>query len=241
MEKLIEILSWDSDFFGIKVAKTNLTDNISEKIDEVMNFIFENNASLVYHFQNPLNKNDVFCLHKNGFIITDEKVILKSKIIKNYTRKINNISAVDFSKDTDNIDELYNINDLTSDISRYAYDEKISADKIKQLYRLWIYNGINNDFCDKTIVYKFENKIVGFIMLKFKGKDANISLIGVNSEYRRLGIGSKLIDRALEYLSDNDFENIYVETQFRNVKALNLYISNGFIIDNTLLIYHKWM
>lgn len=241
MKKLIDILSWDSDFLGVKVAKTNITDGIVENINEIMSFISENEVSLIYHFQDPLNKKDIFSLNDHGFLITDEKVILKKKIEKKHEIRSVNHSITEFSKDTDNINELYEINKLVSEISRYAYDARINPDKTKELYRLWIYNGINNGFCDRTFIYKIKDKIVGFIMMKFKGKDANISLIGVDIQYRRMHIGSDLIDYVVEYLRDYDFENLYVDTQFRNVKGLNLYLSKKFVIDSTILVYHKWM
>jgi ribosomal protein S18 acetylase RimI-like enzyme len=57
---------------------------------------------------------------------------------------------------------------------------------------------------------------------------AYIEDLAVNPDFRGLGIGRKLIERAIQWARENNFPGVMLETQDDNVPACTLYASCGF-------------
>ncbi len=57
-----------------------------------------------------------------------------------------------------------------------------------------------------------------------------ISSIVVNTNYRRKGLGEKILNRIIEDLKKKKFTKIYLTVSPLNTGALLLYVKNGFII-----------
>jgi len=77
------------------------------------------------------------------------------------------------------------------------------------------------------LIYKKDNKIVGFLDYSKMYEKIEINYIFVLNEYRNQNIGYELI----KYMIDNnDFENITLEVNVNNISAINLYKKHGFEI-----------
>ncbi len=79
-----------------------------------------------------------------------------------------------------------------------------------------------------------KEKIVGLIAFycnKFDTKIAYIPIIGVDKNYRGKGIGNKLLKNAINHIKSKGFMEIEIKT-WENSSAQNLYIKNGFEIEN---------
>jgi len=57
--------------------------------------------------------------------------------------------------------------------------------------------------------------------------------IGVLPEYRGKGIGKKLILTALELAKNSGIERVDLSVYTTNVRAVNLYLSEGFLVEGT--------
>jgi ribosomal protein S18 acetylase RimI-like enzyme len=55
--------------------------------------------------------------------------------------------------------------------------------------------------------------------------------MGVLKEYRRRGIGTKLMDNAIDAAKDFGMEKIELEVYTSNIPAINLYEKRGFILE----------
>ncbi len=82
------------------------------------------------------------------------------------------------------------------------------------------YKLTNNPF-SKCLIYLENNTIIAFIDYSIIYEKIEINYIFVKEEYRRKNIASKL----LSYLIKNnlDKENITLEVNINNIKAINLY------------------
>ncbi len=85
---------------------------------------------------------------------------------------------------------------------------------------------------------KNDNEIAGILSLKKDQDKFFIDLLGVNSNYRRFGLASVLLSKAIEWASSFD-GSIYSYTQGENIIANRFYQKNGFITKGFKLIYHK--
>ena len=57
--------------------------------------------------------------------------------------------------------------------------------------------------------------------------------ISVRKDYWRQGIGSALMDRLISFAKQSGFEQIELTVESKNLRALRLYLKNGFIVYGT--------
>jgi ribosomal protein S18 acetylase RimI-like enzyme len=78
-------------------------------------------------------------------------------------------------------------------------------------------------------------RVVGWCDIRPKrGKDfshCGILGMGVLKEYRRRGIGTKLLDNAIDAAKDFGMEKIELEVYTSNIPAIKLYEKRGFILE----------
>lgn len=76
--------------------------------------------------------------------------------------------------------------------------------------------------------YEEEGKILGYMGFSFLLDEAEVGNICVDSEYRRRGIASILINEAISYLADKEVERLFLEVDSDNGGAISLYEKLGF-------------
>lgn len=77
----------------------------------------------------------------------------------------------------------------------------------------------------KGLIY-YDNGIKGIIVYNLLYDRIEIEYIIVHDDYRKQGIGSKL----LQEIENNNINNITLEVRESNVEAINFYKNNGFKI-----------
>ncbi len=77
-------------------------------------------------------------------------------------------------------------------------------------------------------VYKQEEQILGFINYDILYERAELIYIVVLEEYQNKGIGQKLIKYMIKDCQKRQVENITLEVNTKNKKAIALYKKNGF-------------
>jgi len=111
-------------------------------------------------------------------------------------------------------------------------DELIHLDD-RSNRELMLNNSIQDPNC-KIFVAEADQKIVGFIEMRIftdfvEGSPiAIITNLIVEKNYRKLGIGSKLIERTIEDAEKQNAIEIHVWTEFDNQQAINFYTKHGF-------------
>lgn len=84
---------------------------------------------------------------------------------------------------------------------------------------------ITDNAFNHILVYKDNNKILGFLDYSIMYERAEINYIFVIKEYRNKKIASKLLDYML---NNNDFDQITLEVNINNINAIKLYQKYGF-------------
>ena len=92
----------------------------------------------------------------------------------------------------------------------------------------------SKDFTN-ILVYEENGKIIGVLVYSLIYDRIEIEYIVVNDEYKKLGIGSKL----LKYIEKSGIKNITLEVRESNVVAINFYKKNGYEIVATRKNYYK--
>lgn len=78
-----------------------------------------------------------------------------------------------------------------------------------------------------------KDKLIGYVEISLKDIDAKIGFLAVSKEYRRSGIGKRLVEKAIDWAEDEECEKISLEVQADNVAAIMLYSKLGFIAVKT--------
>jgi len=103
------------------------------------------------------------------------------------------------------------------------------------------------------IVAETDGVMIGYVMCRIERDFSSLSLrpfsitkkghiisIAVLPEYRSKGVGSALVEEALEAMSVHyGAERCYLEVRVSNVSALKLYRKLGFEVDKTLTGYYS--
>ncbi|MEJ5265616.1 MAG: GNAT family N-acetyltransferase [Bacteroidales bacterium] len=236
---LIEILSWDSNFFGFKVANVK---NVDPE-DEVQWFsalkqLQSMDVRLAYWIMPDYSQNfDSFAQKNNGTLV-DIKTTYTCSLSKNDYQIIDRIEPYEEYYATE---QLYNLSVQCGRYSRFAVDTNIPEEKFVELYRVWLYNSINKQLADKIYVYKIEDFIAGLATVKIKQGEGNIILIGVDEKFRGKGIGSELIKASKLFCIENNVGTLNVVTQGNNKNACRLYEKNNFVVKERVFLYHFWI
>ena len=80
----------------------------------------------------------------------------------------------------------------------------------------------------RTISYKIDDKIVGYLDYSLIYDRMEIDNIKVEEEYQGKGIGTKLMSYLVSIAIENKVDNITLEVRKSNDKAIHLYKKFGF-------------
>ena len=78
------------------------------------------------------------------------------------------------------------------------------------------------------IVATHKNLVVGYVGLWKTGDDLNLLKIAVLPQFRKLGIGFKLMQQASDYRKEQHLDKYFLEVRENNEKAIKLYKKFGF-------------
>ncbi|TAH29456.1 MAG: GNAT family N-acetyltransferase [Cytophagales bacterium] len=231
---MIELLTWDSDFFGYKVGKVI---DFSTDIEEIISFAKKENYRLLYAF---ISENNDFLAKKyttNKGVLVDEKITFLQNIP---TIKIENDLTSTYESEI--IDEkLLKIGLQSGIYSRFNVDKNFKNKEFERLYRIWIKNSVQKLIAEKVIIQKIDNNIVGLLTLGIKNNKADIGILAVDENFRGRKIGKNLVLRVFEESKKIGQKQIQVVTQKANENACNFYQKMGFEIEKTENIYHFWI
>jgi ribosomal protein S18 acetylase RimI-like enzyme len=117
----------------------------------------------------------------------------------------------------------------------YKQITRIIAQEVKNKQMGCIYRCLLQKSINENLFYKIEEngEIVGFAICRFlKTKNIlSIDKIGIHPDYRKNGIGSKIIDEIKKR-----FKVLRIDVVSDNIIAINFYKKNGFkIVGNKIL------
>lgn len=225
-----EKLDWDSKFWDIDIYFIKKNENEYDKEIRLEELPINKN----FIVQALVQDNDVEqieYLEDNGFRFVQNKVNLVKDSGCLYKGN-DSIEAFNVIKTEELLkykyqEEFFN---LYGNVSRFSYIG--SNEKVNEFYFTWLTKSIKGELDQNCIGYYRNSNLEGFITYSIKKEELVIGLIGVLKKYQ----GKKVSKLLLEYIDYIAFikgcNRISVSTQGKNIKALNTYIKNGYLIDN---------
>jgi len=124
------------------------------------------------------------------------------------------------------------------------------APELSEPYSIFTYRYFLHNWPELTILALLDNKPVGCIVCKVdKDKEppiegepipehGYIGMLTVDKTLRRSGIGSKLVNTAIERMQKMGCASVMLETEITNVSGIRLYEKIGFIREELLICYY---
>jgi ribosomal-protein-alanine N-acetyltransferase len=89
-----------------------------------------------------------------------------------------------------------------------------------------------------TKVAVLEDKVIGYICANYIMDEGHILNLAVHPKFRRRGIGTKLVEDALNELMENYCRYLYLEVRVSNLEARKFYENLGFKVVGTRRKYY---
>jgi peptide alpha-N-acetyltransferase len=123
--------------------------------------------------------------------------------------------------------------------------------ELSEPYPIYTYRYFVHNWPEHTILAFIDGRCIGCIVSKLDKHVKNttwggsielmrgyIAMLAVHPDFRRLGLGRKLIARSIERMKEQGADEVMLETEITNVAALRLYESFGFIREKRLAQYY---
>jgi dTDP-4-amino-4,6-dideoxy-D-galactose acyltransferase len=230
---LVELLDWDTEFFGFNVARIN-ADASQLNWSDIFDTLRNEKIKLTYlispiAIENIPNADFEVSLVDNK--CTYRKEIAPSlplhPCIKTYgeaypEKKLETLA-------------------IESGVySRFNTDRKIGKQKFEALYREWIIKSVQKKIALEVLVFSNADNINGFVTLGEKNGRADIGIIAVDKNERGKGIGKALMSAAENSFHHHGYTAMQVVTQGENIAACKLYESCNFSLEKKEYVYHIW-
>lgn len=243
VEPLCKILEWDTNFFGIKIARILIDKLQKEIMAEINEWCQNNNIRCLYFLADSYDELTLRIAEQNRFHFVDTRMTMQYRkgLSVRQQRTPNEFNGIIRSVHKEDISYLKNISRDMFRTTRFYFDSNFPRHQCDNLYSLWIELSCKG-YADIVFVADAGNVIHGFISchLNRKNHTGSIGLAGVYRKSGGRGIGTALVARAISWLEEHGVNEVTVVTQGRNIPAQRLYQSCGFLTRDMALWFHKW-
>lgn len=243
-EEPCELLTWDSEFFGHKIARVR-EHRLSEKLlREVLRWCGKHAVEYLYFLSDADDPQTVRLMEDNGFRLVDIRVTLQCRISIVASQGQEHASDAPSIRParSEDIVALQEIAGASHKGTRFYSDPQFPADLCKAFYETWIKKSYEG-YVDTVFVAEADGRPVGYISCHAsrETKKGRIGLVGVHSKASGQGIGYALVKHSLRWFAQKGAKAVTVVTQGHNTVAQRLYQRCGFVTSSLHLWYHKWM
>lgn len=122
------------------------------------------------------------------------------------------------------------MSEIIEKVSDLEKDAKFIAEIEKHCFSTpWSIEQVKSS--DSSTVFflaKIDNNVVGYGGMYTVLDEGYVTNIGVIPQFRRKGIGAKIVNKLINYSIENSLSFLSLEVRVSNVAAINLYTSFGF-------------
>ncbi|XP_075977300.1 uncharacterized protein LOC142977333 [Anticarsia gemmatalis] len=132
-----------------------------------------------------------------------------------------------------------------------SYESELQMPEIMRLiqkdlsepYSIYTYRYFIHNWPKLCFLATYEGKYIGAIVCKLDMhrnvvKRGYIAMLAVDEKYRKKGIGSRLVRKAIQAMINDNADEVVLETEITNKPALKLYENLGFVRDKRLFRYY---
>jgi ribosomal protein S18 acetylase RimI-like enzyme len=239
---LLRRLEWDSEFFGIRIAKTLSTRLQPREVNTVLGQCEQAEIKCLYCELEPEELDTVAYVQACGFTFVEFRMVLRHDLHQSLPERseyTGSLAVLDDCPREEDMADLVAIADAISPMSRFAVDRRFGRDASRRLYARWLQNCLE-DATVKMIVARVDGRAAGFVTLKPEGEAMWLTLLGVAPSAQGGGIGAQLTQAAVRASAACGAAKLLVVTQGRNARAVRTYERCGFTLGAGTYYFHKW-
>lgn len=238
MSAVVQLLDWDSRFFGFGVARLLCENPTKAEIQTALTECRTVGARLIYWHARCHDDDATQSAQQHGAWLADRKVTFVVPICS-----AGAIPAdVDIVPTTTFTPQLESLAWQSGEYSRFALDKRLPADAFRQLYSQWLRNSLSGAIARVVLTLRDDTgNELGLLTLGEKNSRADIGLLAVDEQARGQRIGKRLVAEAHRIAASAGHTKLQVVTQRDNVLACDFYESCGFAVSDEEYIYHLWL
>jgi dTDP-4-amino-4,6-dideoxy-D-galactose acyltransferase len=234
----LEILPWDSEFFGVKIGRLiawRLTDAAFATLDTWRR---DEDLQCIYCLIEPGDRVSVRTAETHGFRLVD----IRTDLILPPTApsRPSGLQDAPIRKAVEkDIEPLRRIARDAHRDSRFYFDERFDPGRVDELFATWIEKSCRG-WADLVLVLDLEGTTSGYVTWHRDGDRGRIGLLALAQTVRGRGYASALLAAAVDEIRAKGNLEIGVTTQGRNAAAQRTYQRAGFVTESIRLWYHWW-
>jgi dTDP-4-amino-4,6-dideoxy-D-galactose acyltransferase len=231
-----ELLPWDSDFFGLRIARAQGEQADNARLAAIREWCAVQRVDCLYFLATLDDPATAAALCAPPFKLVDLRVTLACTIARDPYAEPS--VAVRHWQPAD----LPRLRAIASDAytdSRFYADGGFPRTLCDKLYATWIEQSCHGQ-ADFVLVAEHEDAAAAFVTGSVHGDSGQIGLVGVDAAARGRGLGGRLIQATLEAFRQRGCARVEVVTQGRNIGAQRLYQRAGFVTDSIKAWFHGW-
>ncbi len=239
---LCQILDWDSEFFGCRIARVNVNRLDSASVREIVTWCRANSIDCLYYLGDLGDAASIQLAEENKFHLVDLRVTLDAQITAPLLHACHHPQASVRTYKPSDLAALRVIARASHYDSRFYYDPHFPNSRCDDLYETWIEKSCNGD-ADEVLVAELTGRLAGYISCHIRDPHqatGQIGLAAVGREAQGNGIGYQLVQESLRWFAEHGVQQVVVVTQGRNSQAQRLYQKCGFLTRSIQAWYHRW-
>ncbi len=234
MTSLCTYLDWDSEFFGRRIARLNVSHLSAKQADQALAWCADERIECLYFLADADDAETVRAVEARGFALVDIRCTLERR------GDPPSLPVGIRPSQPEDIAALKAMASVNHRDSRFYYDGHFPQALCDTFYATWIERSCA-DYADAVLVAERDGEPAGYITCDLHGDYGQIGLLGVGERWQGQRIGQALIDGALHWFGQRGIDRVQVVTQGRNVRAQRAYQRCGFISKQIQLWYHCWL
>lgn len=234
----VERLAWDSQHFGLPIARISDSAPDAATLGAVVGWARAGGIACLYFLADDEPK-VVAAAEAHGFHFVDVRLTLDRTLddLPDLTPPRATLRA----PQPGDTDTLTAIAAASYTQTRFAVDERFAPARVSAMYRTWMQRSLAGELADYVLVAALDGTPVGFVTAsRVDATTAHIGLVGVADAARGRQLGLHLLHQALHHYAGLGCTRMTVVTQGRNIAAQRLYQKAGFRTAERRLWYHLW-
>lgn len=235
MKTNINLLEWDSNFFGYKVGSMILEEFKLDEFDELKQLVNEQHFKIVYCF--PGSNEIAECLLKLNIPLVDNRVTYMKHLT---SRTDGDFESIEIFQSDIIPDKLLKLAFDSGEFSRFKVDKNFKNNEFEKLYTVWLQKSITHELADEVLIIKEMNEIKGFGTYQISNGVMRLCLLAVDKNFRGKGYGKKLLLFQENLALMKNISRVEIIAQKANKVACSIYEAYGYKIIKDQPIFHLW-
>jgi ribosomal protein S18 acetylase RimI-like enzyme len=229
-----ERLAWDSDFFGMSIARIGANRLSDADAREAISWSAANGIACLYFLADADDPATSRAAEMHEFRMVDIRITLdcSAPLTEGFSPAVRPYRENDLA-------QLCEIARTGHVNTRFYCDPGFDRNRCADLYAAWIERSCRG-WAQAVFVAEDDGTPAGYITCHLAGACASIGLLAVDESSRGKGLGTQLVHACLSYLRANAVQAVTVVTQGRNIDSQRLYQAAGFRTRSVGIWYHRW-